>query len=100
VVSQGGNVWYSEVYSLGLARIATDLGKQQIHTKRSILVVQEALQLVNLLAEHVRSIAHTSDDTDTTCIGHGGGELRTGSHVHARKHDRVVDLQKIGDLGS
>ena len=85
---------------LGLPRATADLRKKKIHTKRSILIVQEALQLGDLLTEHVWGIADTSDDTDTACIGYGGSELGTSGHVHTRKHDGMVDLQKIRDLRS
>lgn len=85
---------------LGLSCTATNLWEQEIDTERCVLVVQEALQLCDLLAEHVWSVADTADDTDTTSVGHSGGELRTSGHVHASKHDWVLDLEQIGRGGA
>lgn len=85
---------------LGLSCTATNLWEQEIDAEWCVLVVQEALQLCDLLAEHVWSVADTADDTDTTGVGHSGGELRTSGHVHASKHDWVLDLEQIGRGGA
>ena len=42
---------------LGLAGAATDLREEQIDTERTVLVVEMGLELGDLLAEHVRSVA-------------------------------------------
>lgn len=81
---------------LGLASTATDLRKQEIDTEWCILVLEVSLELGNLLPKHVGRVANSSNDTDTSGIGDGGGELRTSSDVHAGQHDGVVDLQEIG----
>lgn len=53
---------------LCLARTATDLWKQEVDTKRRILVLEEALELGDLLAKHVWSVSYAADDTDSSCI--------------------------------
>lgn len=85
---------------LGLAGVTADLRQQKIDTERGVLVLKEALELGDLFPEHVRGVADTTNDTDTTGVGDGGGELGTSRDVHARQHDRVVDLQKIGGGGA
>jgi hypothetical protein len=72
------------------------LRKQKINTERSALVLQEALELRNLLSEHVWRVSDTSNDTETSGICDSSSELRAGGNVHARKQDRMVDLQEIG----
>jgi hypothetical protein len=84
------------VHLLGLAGIAADLGQQQINTEWCVLVVQEALELGNLLPQHVWCVADTADDTETASVGDGGGELRTGRNVHASKQNGMLDSQKLG----
>jgi len=84
------------VVIVGLARIATNLRKEQIDAERGILILQKALEFCNLLLEHVWGVSDTSNDTKTSSICDGGGELRAGSNVHARKQNGVVDLQEIG----
>jgi hypothetical protein len=74
---------------------ATDLWEQKIDAKWSVLILQEALELGNLLSQHVWGISDTSDDTKTTGICDGCGELRASSDVHTGEEDRVVDLQEI-----
>ena len=90
------------VYSalLRLPRVAADLRDQKINTERRVLVLQEALQLCDLLPKHVWGVANTANDTNTSCVGDGGGELGTGSDVHAGQHDGVVDLEEIGRGGA
>lgn len=85
---------------LGLASAAADLGKEQINTERSVLVVEVALELSDLLAQHVRSVSDTTNDTETTSVGDSGSELRAGGNIHAREEDGMLDLEKIGDGGS
>lgn len=82
---------------LGLASATTNLGKQQINTEWSVLVVQITLELSNLLLEHLGSIANTADDTQTTGISDSSSQLRAGGHVHACQQNGVVDLKQIGD---
>lgn len=81
--------------SLGLAGASTDLGEQQINTKGSVLVIQEALELCNLLTEHVGGVSDTSNDSQTTGVGDRSGQLRAGGHVHTRQEDGVIDLEQI-----
>ena len=82
--------------SLGLSCAAANLRNQEIDSERCVLVVQEALQLGNLLAQHLGGVTDTTNDTKTSGIGDGGGELRASGDVHAGQHDGVVDLQEIG----
>lgn len=86
------------MYVLGLARATTNLGEQQIDTERRILVGEVALELGNLLSQHVRCIANTTDDTETTSVGDSSRQLGTSSHVHAGQQNRVLDLEQIGEL--
>lgn len=59
--------------------------------------MQEALELVNLLAEHLGGVTNTTDDTKTTGVSDCCSQLGPSSHVHACQHDGVVDLEQIGD---
>lgn len=85
---------------LGLAGTATDLGEEQVDTEGSVLIVQVALQLGDLLAEHVRSVANTTDNTQTTGVGDGSRQLGASGHVHTSQQNGVVDLEQIGDRGT
>lgn len=85
---------------LGLSCTTANLWEEEVDTEWSILVLEEALELGNLLTEHVWSVADTADDTDTAGVGDGGGELRPGGDVHAGKHDWVLDLEEIGGGGA
>lgn len=82
---------------LGLASATANLGQQEVNTERSVLVVKEALQLGDLLLEHVRSVADTTDDTQTTGVGDSGGQLGASGHVHTSQQNWVVDLEQISD---
>lgn len=79
--------------SLGLAGASTDLGEQQVNTKGSVLVIQKALELSNLLTEHVGGVSNTSDNSQSTGVGDRGSQFGTGGHVHTRQEDGVVDLE-------
>jgi hypothetical protein len=83
---------------LGLARASADLGEQQIDAEWRILVVEVALELGNLLTKHVWCVSDATEDTDAAGVCDGGSELGTSSHVHAREHDGVLDLQQVGEL--
>jgi hypothetical protein len=74
------------------------LGKQQIDAKGRVLVVEVALELRNLLAKHVWCVSNATEDTDAAGVCDGSSELGTSSHVHAREHDGVLDLQQVGEL--
>lgn len=82
---------------LGLTGIATNLGDKQVNTKGSVLVVEVALELGNLLLEHLWSVSDTADDAHTAGVGDGSRQLGTGGDVHAGQQDGVLDLEKIGD---
>jgi hypothetical protein len=43
---------------------------------------------------------YTSNDTQTSGVGNGSGQLGTGGDVHTRQQDWVLDLQEIGGGGS
>lgn len=88
------------VIVVGLASATANLGKKQVDTEGSVLVVKEALELGDLLAQHVRGIADTTNNTKTTSVGDSGGKLGTSGNVHARKEDGMLDLEKIGDGSS
>jgi hypothetical protein len=83
---------------LGLASASADLGKQQIDTEWCALVVEVALELGNLLAEHVWGVSNAAEDTDASGVCDGSGKLGTSGHVHAGKHDGVLDLEQISEL--
>lgn len=85
---------------LGLACTAADLGEKQVNAERCVLVVEEALQLGNLLAEHVGSVPNTTEHTQTSGVGDGGSELRSCGYVHAGQQHGVLDLQQVGELGA
>lgn len=55
-----------------------------------------ALELCDLLPEHVWSVSHATNHADATSVSDGRRQLGAGSDVHASKHDRVGDLEKIG----
>ena len=85
---------------LGLTRTSSDLGQKEINAKRSILVCQEGLQFCDLFPEHVWCVAHSSDDTETSCIGDCGCEFGTGGNVHSSEENRVVNFEEVGDRGA
>lgn len=85
---------------LGLASIATNLGKQQVDAKGGVLVGEVALELCDLLAQHVRSVSEAANDTETASVGDSSGELGAGGNVHAREDDGVLDLEQIRDGSS
>jgi hypothetical protein len=85
---------------LGLASIAANLGKQQVDAKGGVLVGKVALELCDLLAQHVRSVSETANDTETASVGDSSGELGTGGNVHACEDDWVLDLEQIRDGSS
>lgn len=107
VVAEGGGVslaWWSfcvhkrtGVCLLGLASTAANLGEEQVDTEGSVLIIQVALQLGDLLPEHIRSVTNTTDNTQTTGVGDRSRQLRASGHVHTSQQNRVVDLQQIGD---
>jgi hypothetical protein len=74
------------------------LREQQINAEWRTLVVQVALQLGDLLAEHVWRVPNAANDTQAACVCNGGSELGSGGHVHAGQHDGVLDLQQVGQL--
>lgn len=86
--------------SLGLAGAATDLGEKQVNTEGSVLVCEVALELGNLLSEHIGGIADTADDTEATGIADSSSQLGTGSDVHAGQQHGVLDPEEIGDRGT
>ena len=53
------------------------------------------LQLVDLVLEHLGRVAYTADNTKTTSVGHSGGELGAGGHVHAGQQHGVVDAEEV-----
>lgn len=84
---------------LGLASIAANLGQQEIDTEWGVLVNQMRLQFGNLLTEHLRRVAHATNDTATTGICHSSSELGTSGNVHTRQQDGVVDAEKVSSDG-
>lgn len=85
---------------LGLAGAATDLREEQVDTEGSVLVVQVALELGDLLAQHVGSVTNTANDTETAGVGDGSGQLGASGDVHASKKHRVLDAEQVGDGSS
>ena len=84
-------------YVLGLSCGTADLREQQINAEGSILIIEEGLQLGDLLAEHVRSVADATNDTQSTSVCNGCSELGSGSNVHSCKQDWMRDLEEVGD---
>lgn len=82
---------------LGLAGAAADLGQQQVNAEGGVLVVEEALELGDLVAQHVGGVADAADDAETAAVSNAGGQLGPGSHVHAGEQDGVLDLEQISD---
>lgn len=85
---------------LRLPRIPAYLRDQQIHTERRILVFQEPLEFCDLLPEHVRRVAHPTDDAEAAGIGDCGGKFGAGGDVHTGEHDGVVDFEEVGHGGA
>lgn len=83
---------------LGLARTAADLREQEVDAEWRVLVCQVALELGDLLSQHVRCVTNTADDTETAGVGDSSSKLGSSSHVHAGQHDGVLDLQQISEL--
>jgi hypothetical protein len=82
---------------LCLPGTSTNLREEQVNPKWPILISQEALQLSNLFAEHIRCVAYTANNTETACICNGGSELGPGGDVHSSQKNGMVDLQEVGD---
>lgn len=82
---------------LSLASAAANLGKKQINAKRKLLVNEMALQLSDLLAEHVRGITDTTQNTETAGIRDGSSELRAGGDVHASQQDGMLDTEQVSN---
>lgn len=80
---------------LGLAGASSDLREQKINAKRSVLVVQVALELLHLVSEHVRGISDTANHTQSTSVGDSRGKPGAGGNVHAGEEHGVLDLQEI-----
>jgi hypothetical protein len=87
-------------FLLGLAGTAANLGKEKVDTEGSVLVVQVALELGDLFAEHLGGVTNTTNHSETTGVGDSGSQLGPRSHVHACQQDGVVDLKQIGDRGT
>jgi hypothetical protein len=81
---------------LGLSSASANLRNQKIHTEGSVLVIQEALELCDLLSEHVWGVTNATDHTDAASVGDSCCELRASSNIHASEHDRVCDLEQVG----
>jgi len=86
--------------SLRLPGAAADLREKQVDTERRALVFEVALQLCDLLAQHVGRVSDSTDHAEAACVADGCCELRAGGHVHAGEHDRVVNLQEVGGGGA
>lgn len=55
-----------ETTYVGLASVPTNLGNQEVDTKRSILVLQVGLDFVDRSLEELGALAETTDDANTT----------------------------------
>ena len=82
---------------LRLPRAAAHLRDQQVDTEWCILVFQKALQLGDLLAQHVGRVADAADNAQAASVGDSSGEFGAGGDVHAGEHDGVVDLEEVCD---
>lgn len=85
---------------LGLAGVAANLGKKEIDTEGSLLVVKVLLDLIDLLPEHLGGVADTTEDTHTAGIGDSRRQLGASGDVHAGEEDGVLDPEEIGDVGA
>jgi len=98
---------------LCLSCATADLGEQQINTEGGVLIIQVAFEFGDLLPQHIWSISdlydpsalidlfflrssYSANNTKTASIRDCGSQSWTSSHVHAGKHDWVLDLQQIG----
>lgn len=81
---------------LGLPGAAADLGNEEINAERGVLVVQEALELRDLFAEHVWSVTNAADHADAAGVRDSRCQLGAGGDVHAGEHDRVCDPEEVG----
>lgn len=95
----GGVFFFWQCYVLCLASAATDLGKEQVNTKGRVLVVEVALELGDLVLEHVGGVADATDDAEAASVGDGSGQLGAGGDVHAGEDDGVLDPEHLGDGG-
>lgn len=104
------------MFLLGLSCRASNLREQQIDAERRVFVVEVAFQLCDLFSKHIGSVpnldllsmlilvtadavSYTTNDTDSSCVGNGCGELWASCNVHARQHYWVLDLEEVGDRG-
>lgn len=71
--------------------------EQEINTEGGVFIIEVRLELGDLFAEHVRSVANTSNDTQSTGVGDSGSELWAGSYVHARQQDGMWDIEEVSD---
>ena len=50
-----------------LPRISPELGNQQIDAERSVRVLEMALQLVNVILEHLWALTDAANDANSAC---------------------------------
>jgi hypothetical protein len=89
-----------EVCLLCLSGTATYLRKQEIDSEWSVLVREVTLEFCDLLAQHVRCIANSANDTQATGVCDSSSKFGACSDVHTSQHDWMVDLQEISRRGS
>lgn len=62
--------------------------------------MQKAFELRDLLSKHIWGVKNPPDDAKATGIGNSGSKLRSSSHIHTCKHDRMINLKEVGDGGA
>ena len=82
---------------LGLASTSSHLWEQKVNAERRVLIVKVALELLDLVAEHLGGITDTTNDTQTAGVGDSSGKLGASGNVHASKEDGVLDPQEVSD---
>jgi len=59
-----------------------------------------ALQLLNLLLQHFRSVPNTADDSETPGVCDCCSQLRTGRDIHPSQEDGMIDFEQVSDWGT
>lgn len=75
------------VVVVGLARVATDLGQQEIDAKGRVLVLEAVLEVLQLAAQDLGRVVDTTHHTEAAIVGHGRRQTGARGDVHARQHD-------------
>lgn len=86
--------------SLCLSCTAANLRNQKVDSKWCVLVFQISLKLGYLFTEHIWCVANAANDAEPAGVGDSSGQLGARGYVHTSEHDRVVDLEEVGNRGA